>query len=143
MHLKALLKQHEEWLRWNKRINHFPCTKIRKLAEKSVLPHSFTKLHALPLCPSFAFRGQKRKERRTGNAYNSIRKIDHSVPGSLACVYHLISAHTSIVHHSSGRLTASSAWYCNLFYDMFIRCGHGFMMRNTSLQPTIDLKKIF
>ena len=110
MHSKALLKQQEEWLLWHERLNNLPCAKMRKLAEKRILTHYFTKLHTLPLFPSCAFGDQKRRAWRIKDAYGSIRKIDTAAPGSLTCVDQNISSHPSLAPQLSGFLTESITW---------------------------------
>ena len=116
---------------------------MRQLAEKKILPNSFSMLHAPPLCPSCVFGGMKRRPCRTKDIYGTIRKCNHNTPGSLVCVDQLISSQPGLVPQSSGYLTASRIWACNVFFDVFSGYGYGHMMRNTSLDQTIEAKQAF
>ena len=143
MNPKPLNKLQCEWQRWHERLNHMPTTKMRCLADKGVLPRSFLKLNSIPLCPSCSLGGLGRRAWRTKDTYGHVRKINHATPGSLVCVDQLISSQPGLVPQSSGYLTASRIWACNIFYDVFSNFGCGYMMRNTSLDQTIAAKHAF
>ena len=65
------------------------------------------------------------------------------MPGSLVCVDQLISSQPGLLPQSSGYLTASRIWACNVFLDVNTGYGFGFMMCNTSLEQTIKAKQAF
>ena len=65
------------------------------------------------------------------------------MPGKLICVDQIISAQPGLVLQSSGCLTASRIWTCNVFLDVYSGYGYGFVMRDTSLDQTIAAKRTF
>ena len=107
---------------------------MKLLAKEKILPLTLNNIKALPLCPSCVFRGSKRKAWRIKDSFGSIKKLSHNVPSSLVCVDQLISSQPSLLPQSSGYLTASRIWACNVFLDVNTRYGFGFMMHNTSLE---------
>jgi len=137
---KAMTSTQQEWLRWHERLNHMSSTQMRRLLEKGVLPKLFSKLHAIPLCLSCAFGESKRKVWRTKDGFGSIRKADHLAPGKLVCIDQLISSQLGLVPQASGYLTASRIWACNIFLDVYSGYGYRFMMRDTTLNQTIQAK---
>ena len=116
---------------------------MRLLAKQHVLPHSLCNLPALPLCPSCAFGGCKRRPWRTKDKHGSIRKADHSSPGFLVCTDQLVSSQPGLVPRSSGCLTTSLIWACNVFLDVHAGYCYGYMMRSTSLDQTVAAKCAF
>jgi len=92
MYPKALDSNQEEWLRWHERLNHIPYSQMKVLAKEKILPSTLNNIKALPLCPSCTFGGSKKKAWRTKDSFGSIKKSSHNVPGSLVCVYQLISS---------------------------------------------------
>ena len=143
MYPKALDSNQEEWLQWHERLNHIPYSQMKVLAKEKILPSTLNNIKALPLCPSCAFGGSKRKAWRTKDNFGSIKKSSHDVPGSLVCVDQLISSQPGLLPQSSGYLTASRIWACNIFLDVNTRYGFGFMMHNTLLEQTIKAKQAF
>jgi len=116
---------------------------MRRLSDKGILPASFSKMHSVPICPSCAIGGSKRKAWRTKDGHGSIRKADHSTPGKLVCVDQMVSSQPGLVPQSSGYLTASRIWACTIFLDVFSGYGYGFMIRDTYLNQTILAKQTF
>ena len=143
VHPKALSTDQVEWLQWHERLDHMPCTQMRKLSQHGILPKKLSKLHSLPLCPSCAFGASKRKPWRNKDGHASIRKDGHNTPDSIVAVDQLVSKHPGLVPQSSGYLTSSIIWTCAIFLDLFANYGYAHMMRDSSQAQTLLAKRQF
>ena len=69
-----------EFLQWHVRLQHLPFHRMKRLAEKGVIPMKFSKMN-YPLCQWCIFGKQHRKPWRSSKKRVQIRRDDETAPG--------------------------------------------------------------
>ena len=85
-----------EFLQWHVRLQHLPFPRMKRLAEKGVIPAKFGNIN-YPMCPWCIFGKQHRKPWRSSKKRVQIRRDDETAPGMCTSTDQLVSAQGGLI----------------------------------------------
>ena len=128
-----------EFLQWHVRLQHLVFPRMKRLAEKGVIPAKFSKMNYL-LCPWCIFGKQHRKPWRSSKKRVQIRLDDETGPGMCASTSQLVSTQGGLLPQRSGKLMPARYVGATVFMDHFSDYVYVHLTRGFTTEATLEAK---
>ena len=126
------------------KMNHIPFSALIRMAESGHINKRLAKVKdRIPVCLSCTFGMSHWRPWRSKGKPGTIRREDEIEPGVCVSVDQLVSAQPGLIPQMSGYLTNLRIWGATVFVDHFSDYVYVALMRDLSLDETLNAKTSF